>query len=189
MIKIKDKKDSILKMKELRLNYFPLEVFDVDDIEGIKAFFEANPSEEYVMRSPNKTNANFFFVKNFEEAKEHLEYFNQEVTIDVSYRPYKEDIILVGDIKVHRGYGADIVDLTARTDSEATQRNIYENPEYNLHTTLEDNKLWDIPGFSKIIRYIADHELYDVIVEFSVYDIKIGVNKENVVISELRTGY
>ena len=43
MIKIKDKKDSILKMKELRLNYFPLEVFDVDDIEGIRAFFEANP--------------------------------------------------------------------------------------------------------------------------------------------------
>ena len=107
----------------------------------------------------------------------------------MSYRPYKEDIILVGDIKVHRGIGADIIDLTARTDSEATQRNIYENPEYNFHTTIEDNKIWDVPGFSKIMRYITDHELYDVIVEFSVYDCKIGVNKENVVISELRTGY
>ncbi len=189
MIKIKDKKDSINKMKELRLNYFPLEVFDVSDTDGMKMFFEKYPSEEYVMRSPNKTNGNFFYVKNYEEALGKLQCFSSEVTIDVSYRPYKEDIILVGDIKVHRGLGADTVDLTARTDSEATQRNIYENPEYNLHTSIEDNKLWDIPGFSKIMRYISDHELYDVIVEFSVYDCKIGINKENVVISELRTGY
>ena len=65
MIKIKDKKDSIIKMKELRLNYFPLDVFDVNDIDGIKHFFEKYPSEEYVMRSPNKTNGNFFYIKNF----------------------------------------------------------------------------------------------------------------------------
>ena len=39
------------------------------------------------------------------------------------------------------------------------------------------------------MRYISDHELYDVIVEFQVYDIKLGINKENVVITELRTGY
>lgn len=190
MIKIKDKKDSINKMKELRLNYFPLQVFDVKDIDGIKKFFDENPAEEYVLRSPNKTNGNFFYVENFEKAKEKLSYFTNEVTVDVSYRPYKEDIILVGDIKVHKGYdGVDMVDLTARTDSEATQRNIYENPQYNLHTTIEDNKLWNIPGFSKIMRYISDYGLYDVIVEFSVYDCKIGVNKDNVVISELRTAY
>ena len=189
MIIIKNKKDSINKMKELRLNYFPLDVFSVDDIPGIKAFFDNNPSDEYVMRSPNKTNANFFYVKNFEEAQEKLKFFSRDVTIDVSYRPYNDSIILVGDIKVHKGYGADIIDLTARSDSEATQRNIYENPQYNLHTTIEDNKLWDIPGFSKIMRYITEHELYDVIVEFSVYDCKIGVNKDNVVISELRTAY
>ena len=36
MIKIKDKKDSINKMKELRLNYFPLEVFDVSDTDGTR---------------------------------------------------------------------------------------------------------------------------------------------------------
>lgn len=189
MIIIKNKKDSINKMKELKLNYFPLEVFDVSDLDGIKKFFEDNRAEEYVLRSPNKTNGNFFYVQNFEEAKEKLQYFSKEVTVDVSYRPYKESIVLVGDIKVHRGYGVDVVDLTARTDSGATQRNIYENPQYNLHTTLEDNKLWDIPGFSRIMRYISDNELYDIIVEFSVYDCKIGVNKDNVVISELRTGY
>ena len=39
------------------------------------------------------------------------------------------------------------------------------------------------------MRYISDNELYNVIIEFSVYDCKLGINKDNVVISELRTGY
>ena len=189
MITIKDKKDAIIKMKEMRLNYFPLDIFDANNVEGIKQFFDKYPAEEYVLRSPNSTNAKFYFVKDFDEALKILPKFKKEVTVDVSYRPYKEDLVLVGDIKIHKDWGAGTVDLTARTDSEATHRNIYENPDYNLHASLDEDRVWRIQGFDKIARYIADHELYDVIVEFSVYSIKLGVNKENVVISELRTAF
>lgn len=189
MITIRDKKDAITKMKEMRLNYFPVEIFTSSDKEGIKKFFEKFEAEEYVMRNPNATKAKFYFVKDYDEALKLLPKFKKEVTIDVSYRPYKEDIILVGDIKIHKGFGAGEVDLTARTDSEATNRNIYENPEYNLHASLEEDRVWRIPGFDKIARYISDHELYDVIVEFGVYSCKLGINKENVVISELRTAF
>lgn len=189
MITIRDKKDSIIKMKELRLNYFPLNYFEVSNKAGIKKFMDENPSDEYVLRSANKAKGNFFFVKNFEEAVAKLGEFENEVTISVSYNPYKEDIVLVGDIIVHKDFSGETIDLTARTDTEATHRNIYENPQYNLHTSIEDDKLWNIPGISKVMRYISDHELYNVIIEFSVYDCKLGVNKENVVISELRTGY
>ena len=189
MIKIKDKKDSIIKMKELGLNYFPLDVFEVDDLSGIKAFFEKYKAEEYVLRSTNKAQGEFYFVKSFDEAVKFLPKFKNEVTLSVSYNEYKDDLIIVGDIKVHKGYSGDTVDLTARTDSEATHRNIYENPQYNLHASLDEDRVWRIPGFSKIMRYISDHELYDVIVEFAVYDCKIGVKKDNVVITELRTAY
>lgn len=190
MIKVTNKKDAINKIKELGLNHFPLEVFNVEDKEGIKNFFDKYKAEEYVMRNPNRTNAKFYFVKNYEEALANLAKIKKEVTIDVSYRPYKEDIVLVGDIKISkRGFGAGTVDLTARTDSEATQRNIYENPEYNLHASLDEDRVWRIPGFDKIARYISEHELYDVIVEFSVYSCKLGVKKENVVISEIRTEF
>ena len=183
------KKDSVFKMKELNLNYFPLDVFSTQDLEGIKAFMENNQANEYVMRSVNKAKGEFCFVKNFEEAKEKLALFDKDVTICVSYNEYKEDIVLVGDIVVNKSYGSETIDITARTDSEATHRNIYEAPEYNMHTSIEDDKFWDIPGISKIMRYISDHELYNMIVEFAVYSIRIGVNKENVVISEIRTGY
>ena len=186
MINIKDKKDSVIKMKELGLNYFPLDVFEVSDTDGIKSFMDKYPSKEYVLRSANKAKGDFFFVANFEETLSKLSCFEKDVTVCVSYNPFKEDIILVGDIIVHDGSS---IDLTARTDIEATHRNIYENPKYNLHASLDDDRLWDIPGFSKIMRYISDHELYDVIIEFSVYDCKLGINKENVVISELRTAY
>ncbi len=189
MIKIKDKKDSIIKMKELRLNYFPLDVFETFDVAGIENFMKSYPAKEYVLRSANKAKGEFYFVTNIDEAKERLDRFEDEVTISVSYNEFKEDIVLVGDIIVHNDFGSQTVDLTARSDIEATHRNIYEKPEFNIHTSIEDDKLWKIPGISKIMRYISDNELYNVIIEFSVYDCKLGINKDNVVISELRTGY
>ncbi len=189
MFSIKDKRDSIVKMKELKLNYFPLDSYEVDDIEGIKRFVDNNPAKEYILRSANKAKGDFYFVHNLDEIKEKLPNFENDVTIGVSYNEFKEDLILVGDIIVHKDFSSQSVDLTARDDIEATHRNIYENPKYNIHADIEDDRLWKIPGMSKVMKYIADHELYNVIIEFSVYDMKLGVNKENVVISELRTTY
>ncbi len=189
MIKIKNKKDAIVKMKELKLNYMPLDFFDSKDKEGIKKFFDKYQAEEYILRDTTKPKGQYFYVKNFEEAEEFLKKFKSEVTVGVSYRPYVEDQILVGDIKVTRGAYGDTVDLTARTDTSANQRNIYEEPEYNLHASLDEDRVWSIPGFSKIMKYISEHELYNIIIEFSVYDCKIGINRENVLISEIRTEY
>lgn len=189
MIKVSSKKDAIEKMKKLGLNYFPCDVFDVKNTAEIKKFFDKHNAQEYCMRNPNRTNGKYYYVNNFEEALKLLPKFKTSVTIDVSYRPYKEDIVLVGDIKLSKKFGAGTVDLTARTDSEANQRNIYENPDYNIHASLDEDRVWRIPGFEKIASYISEHELYDVIVEFSVYSCKIGIKKENVVISEIRTTF
>ena len=62
----------------------------------------------------------------FEQAKEKLSMFEEDVAVCVSYNEYKEDIVLVGDIIIHKSYGNETIDLTARTDIEATHRNIYE---------------------------------------------------------------
>jgi len=186
---IKNKKQSIAKIKELGLNYFNEEVFNVHDLDKIKEFFDNNIVKEYCMRDPDATNGKFFFVKNYEEAFEKLDNYKENVTICVSSNEYDDDIVLLGDIKVKRDYTGDIVDITARTDKDADHRNIYENPEYNLHTNLEDNRVWNIPGFSQIIRYITEHELYDLVVEFVVYDCPVGVKKEKVAIYEIRSEY
>lgn len=188
MITIKNKKDSVIKIKELGLNCFPMGVFDAKDLVSIKAFFDKNSAKEYVLRNLQKPKGKYFFVNSYEEAVKKLKYFD-EVNVNVSFNSYKEDLVLVGDIKITKGSFSDTVDLTARSDSEANQRNIYEEPEYNLHASLDDDKLWNIPGFARIARYISDHELYDVIVEFCVYSIKLGVKNDFVIINELRTGF
>ena len=189
MITIKDKKDSVYKMKQLDLSHFPQDVFEVEDRQAIKEFFEKYPAEEYVLRSPEKASGKFFFVKSYEDAERFLDNYEEEVTISVSMRTYKEDIVLLGDIMVKREGGMEIVDISARDDENANHRNIYSEPQYNFHTSLEDDRLWRLPGFSKLMRYISDHELYDVILEFAVYAVKAGIKKDNVVIIEMRTGY
>lgn len=186
---IKTKRESVFKMKELKLNYFDEDVFDVKDIKSIEKFFERTNADEYCMRDPDHTSGKVVFVKNLDECKNELKNYKGFVTICVSANDYAEDIVLLGDIKVKREYGNDTVDLTARTDSEATHRNIYENPQYNIHSNLEDDKLWNVPGFSKLMGYIADHDLYNLVIEFAVYDCPVGVNKEKVAIFELRSEY
>ena len=189
MIIIKDKKDSIAKIEQMGLNHFPQEVFDVDDKVAIQEFFEKYPADEYVLRSTNKAKGQYFYVKSFEQALQHIDQFEEEVTVSVSMNYYKDCIVLLGDIVVKRDGTSEYVDITARDDEEANHRNIYTEPKYNMHASLEEDKLWRIPGFSKLMRYISEHELYNVILEFVVYDCKVGVNKENVVIIEARTGY
>ena len=186
---IRNKKESIEKIKEMELNYFNEQIFAVNDLEGIEKFFNENDAKEFCLRNPEKTSGEFFFVNSFEECKEKLKNYEKFVTVCVSSNEYDEDIILLGDIKVQKDYSGEIIDITARTDKSANHRNIYENPEYNYHTSLEDERLWNIPGFSKLIRYVTDHELYDVVVEFVVYDCPVGVNKENIVVYELRSDY
>lgn len=189
MIIIKDKKDSIAKISQMGLNHFPQEVFEKEDKVAIKEFFDKHPAEEYVLRSTTKAKGQYFYVKNFDQALEHIDKFEDEVTVSVSMNCYKDCIVLLGDIVVKRDGANEYVDITARDDIEANHRNIYTQPKYNMHASLEEDKLWRIPGFSKLMRYISEHELYNVILEFVVYDCKAGVNKENVVIIEARTGY
>ena len=82
-----------------------------------------------------------------------------------------------------------MVDLTARTDENANHRNIYTEPEYNMHISLDSDQLWDVPGFSKLMGYISNYELYDIVVEFAVFSARVGTNKDNVVIFEIRSEY
>lgn len=186
---IKTKRESLNKMKELGLNYFDEEIFSLKDLEGIENFFKRTDAKEYCVRDPERASGKFFFVKNFEECKPLLKNYKDSVIICVSCNEYNDDVVLVGDIKVKREYGNDTVDITARTDPQATHRNIYENPQYNMHTSIEDDRLWNIPGFSKVMAYITEHELYNLVVEFTLYDCPVGVKKEKIAIFELRSEY
>ena len=186
---VKTKKESIEKINELGLNTFVSKIIDSKNIDAIQDFFKENPASEYIVRDTEKASGKFFFVNNLEDCKKILKNYKNEVTICVSFNDLKDDLVLLGDICVKKEFGNDTVDITARSDKDATHTNIYEKPEFNFHTNLEDNKLWEIPGFSKLIAYISEHELYDVIAEFAVFDCPVGNKKEKVAICELRSEF
>lgn len=184
---IRDKADAIKQMENLGLNIFPSLICACGDEETLKNFIEENPAEEYCLRDPNGTVGKYFFVTSVQEAIEKSQEYENDFTIVVSARPYKEDIVLLGDVKIYKD--ENMVDLTARTDPDADHRNVYSDPQYNVHISLDSDELWDIPGFSKLMGYISNYELYDIVVEFVVYDCKVGTKKENVVIFEIRSEY
>ena len=54
---------------------------------------------------------------------------------------------------------------------------------------FDDKTLNKIPCFDEVYKYIVDNKLQNIIVEFAYFDKPIGINKENIIIYELRTDY
>jgi len=185
MIKIKSKEHSIETINKLRLNCMPQAVLDKTNPEGVKKFFENNPADEYVVRDIFTPMGKYKFVTSLEDC---LEYVNSisanKFSISVSFRNLPGRVLL-GDIYVSNNF----VTLSASTNKSANHRNIYDCPEISLNCDLFNDKLWDVPGFEKLIEYINAHNLFDIVVEFVIFRNKVGSQNENVVIIELRSDY
>ncbi|MBR1987944.1 MAG: hypothetical protein IKA36_02775 [Clostridia bacterium] len=96
-----------------------------------------------------------------------------------------ENIVLLGEICLTK----DGVTIVGSNHKDAHHRNVYQKAIINCKTTLDDDKIWDVLGVEELIAYVAGHNLYDVIVEFVVYDKPVGVNNQKVLIVELRSDY
>ena len=99
---------------------------------------------------------------------------------------YIENQLLVGEIEI---LSSGEVYATLSVDPSASVRDALKNPTFNYSTDIFDKKLSQIPYFDLIYEYIISHNLQDVIVEFALFDTKVGINNENIVIYELRTNY
>ncbi len=184
MIKIKNKEHSINLIKQMGLNSMPQEVIDKTNVEKLKQFLKNNPADEYIIRDIFSPMGKYKLVKNFDEITNYLSTIDApKYSISVSFNGL--DRVLLGDIYVKDNF----VTLSASTSKDANHRNIYDRPEISLSTELFDDKLWDVPGFEKLIDYINTHNLYGIVVEFAIFRNKVGTMHDNVVIIELRSDY
>ncbi|MBQ8430800.1 MAG: hypothetical protein IJX26_02505 [Clostridia bacterium] len=186
-MEIKSKTDSSVQLKRLGLNYIDNIIIETNNLENAKLFVEQNPAEEYCLRSLDSALGQYFFAKNIDEIIELSKNYNDKFWLGVSTRPLATHLLLLGDIKVDKE--RNIVDLVAKTSTNANHRNLDDNPEFNFHTTLEDDNLWNVPSFLTLINYISKHHLYNMVVEFAIYDCPVGHHKENILIYEIRTNY
>jgi len=184
-MRIYNKIDSYNKIIELGLNRFPERIFNSSQISEIESFVNRYPAKYYAIRDKSKAGGVFKLkVESQDILKEVSDY--DLFSINVSSFNYVENQLLVGEILIVNSS----VNAILSTNPTYSVRDAIKNPDFNLMTTIFDSKILDkIPCFDEVYKYIANNKLQNTIVEFAYFDKPIGINKENIIIYELRTDY
>ncbi len=183
---INNKLESIKKIKELKLNTFPEQLLKKGEEDKVLEFVNKYPADYYALRDKSKIGGTFKLnvKKNnlLEEIKDYELY-----TINVSSINYAENQIMEADIEVKRN--GDIY-VTISKNPESNVRDNIEDIYMSLKTDIFDDRVLNkIPEFDYIYSYLYKHNLFDVLVEFSLFDKPLGINNERIIIWELRTHY
>ena len=182
---INNKIESYNKIIELNLNKFPEKLFESHNVDEIEKFLDKYPANYYAIRDKTKPNGIFKLkVKRKEVLKETKEY--KLFTINISSINYAKNQLLVGEILISSN---NQVYLTLSTDKYASVRDAINNPIFNMKSNIYDKKLNKIPNFNYIYDYIIKHNLQDIIVEFALFNINLGINNDKIIIYKLRTEY
>lgn len=183
---IKNKLESIRIIKELKLNSFPEKLFKKGDINEIKEFLENYPADYYAIRSKEIVGCkdNNFKVPVTDVFTE-INKFNL-FAINVSSYNYTSNLILIGDIRIG---SKNEVWFIGTTNPNFTGKMAEKYPEFNYSTDIFDKRLDKIPDFDLIYDYIVSHNLLDVIVEFAIYNKPVGIQKQQIIVFEIRTEF
>lgn len=184
MIKITNKSESLKFIKNNKLNHFGEINFKRNDYDGVIDFIKEYDVNYYFLRELKPATKNVFYTLTKEEVLKHVSSYDT-FGLDVSSENYKDNIKLVGEIS----YCANNDFMFSGSTNITSTHRYFKEPNYFLKTDVFDKKIKNIPYIDKIIRYIDEHNLYNLIIEFVVFDIPIGINKEEIVVYEVRTDY
>lgn len=182
---IKNKLESINKINELKLNKFPEQLFRENEETKVQKFLNYYPVKFYAIRDKSKYGGIFKLKVDSNKVLEEVKKYNL-FTINVSSANYVDNQLLVGEIEfLSNGEVYAILSI----DPTASVRDALSNPTFNLKTDIFDKHLNKIPHFNYIYQYISNNNLYDIIVEFALFDKNVGIKNEKIIVYELRTHY
>lgn len=185
-MKIKNKLDSIQMIQKLGLNRFPEKVFHAGEEDKVIDFLKEFPATYYAIRDKSKSSGEFKLKVKYNDVLKEIKNYSL-FSINVSSANYAKNQVLVGEIQILDSLE---VYATLTTDCNASVRDALKKTEFNIKTTIfDDDTLEQIPYFSFLYDYICSHDLKNVIVEFSLFNIEVGLYHEKIVIYELRTDY
>lgn len=182
---INNKLESIAKINELGLNKFPEKLFRENEEPKVQEFINKYPAEFYAIRDKSKAGGIFKLKVDYNKVLDEIKGYNL-FTINVSSANYVDNQLLVGEIEF---LSNEEVYAILSVDPTASVRDALSKPTFNLKTNIFDKWLNKIPHFDYIYQYISNNNLYDVIVEFALFDKEVGIKKEKVIVYELRTHY
>ncbi len=181
---IRDKEQGVNKLKDLNLNRMPGDVFDKSNEKAIRKFVADNPWHEYLLRDVSQPNGKFSFAKNIDEILQKAAAYK-----DIFYLGHSTNnmarTLLVGDIFI----GQDMNLMLTASSRTSSHREMAKKPEFDFNTTVYDPALKRIPYFDTVLNYVFRYKLFDMVVEFAIFDTPVGVNQQKLVIYELRSQY
>lgn len=180
MIRNKQESDSLIK--QLGLNRLSEEVFTQDNINDLPSFLESHPYPYYNLRDKANVGGKFLYKVTAEEImKESIKY--KKFSVYESLALADDGLILQGDIQLTKDFvlTGSLSDIKGISNRAAMQK-----PCYYVNMDLKENNTSSIRGLSTVIDYIVEHQLIEIIVEFSLFDVPVGINRENILIWELR---
>lgn len=184
-MKIKNKIESSQKIEELKLNKFPEEIFKSREESKVIEFINKYPAKYYAIRDKAKSRGVFKLAVTKEDILKEIKDY-ELFSINVSSTNYKDNQVLVGEIEI---LSNSEIYLTLSKRPDYSVRDAISYPDYNFKTDIFDKRLNEIEYFDYLYKYILKNNLLDTIVEFSLFNIKVGINNENIVIYEIRTDY
>lgn len=188
MYKTNNKLESVNLINTLKLNTFKQKVFEVKytSDEDVNKFLNASNCGTYAIRdnmisnSPVRTHA----ASKDEILNVYKKFEN--CTISESVNNYINNQTLIGNIVVGTDGSVTVEGSSNKCDSV---REAMNNGNIKLNTTIDDNRIEYINGLKDIVDYVIEHNLQDMVVEFSTFNKNVGVNNEKVIIYELRSNY
>lgn len=183
-MQVNSKRHSSELIKQLGINGAPEITMDVYDKDKIEMFCNKYPEPVYILRDLDNPSGMFFVCRSKDECLENAKKYTGTFSLAVSCVSY-EGKILLGEVMIKNNR----IIIGARNDKESHHRNIYDNPIINLDTDWDDKRLWKVEGIELLFNYLVSKKLFDVIVEFVVYDHKVGTHNNEVLVVELRSNY
>ncbi|HHT97575.1 MAG TPA: hypothetical protein GXZ90_06745, partial [Clostridiales bacterium] len=94
-----------------------------------------------------------------------------------------KNLILQGDISLDKQFN-----LLASLDNtkNISNRQAMTNPRYTVEQSLIERREPSIKGLTKVIDFMVENMLFDVIMEFTLFSEPVGTNKEDIIVWELR---
>ena len=181
---IRNKYESDSMIKRLDLNRMAEGIFTSESTgDELRAFLDNTSFDYYNIRDKSVSSGKFLYKLTRDEVfKESRNYSKYAVYESLALAD--DRLILQGDIEIDSNF---IMRASLSDIKNISNRTAMQTPVYNLYNyDLKENREPSIRGLSEVIDYVASKELLNMVVEFSLFEIPVGIKKENLIIWELR---
>ena len=191
---VNNKAKSDYLIKKLDLNRMLEGRFKGYETEKLKQFLEENPFPYYNIRDKGASMGRFLYKLTPDEVLKYAPQY-ESFAVYESLAEADKKLVLQGDILITK----DFTIIASLSDEKGiSNRQAMNNPKYKIHAdmiykpyfNIGEEQLWqrlpNVRGLNTLIDYICSHELIGMVVELSLFEIPVGIKKENIIVWEVR---